>query len=62
MTFVQKNWKPIAIALLSAALAYALHTGKLTPDQATAVGAILGAVGLNLPAVDYSKPSPPVQS
>lgn len=60
MAWIKNHWAQIAVGLVSIAVALGLHFGKLTADEAIAIGTACGAVGLHLPALVYKVPPPKV--
>ena len=62
MQFIKAHWKQILTLALSLAVGVALHLGKLSADQATAIGAMLALVGIHLAPITYSKPPVPPAS
>lgn len=54
VAWLKTHWSQILVGLLSVLVALGLHSGKLTVDQAIAIGSALGLVGIHLPKVVYS--------
>lgn len=53
MQFIKAHWKQILTLLASLAVAVLLNLGKLSADQATAIGMGLALVGIHLAPITY---------